>query len=57
MINSILAMRKEFDSKGCQITIHYTTVNNYLREYYDKPRKIRKTFFLSNEQMQKRKEF
>ena len=57
MINSILAKRKEFDSKGRQITIHYTTVNNYLREYYGKPRKIRKTFFLSNEQMQKRKEF
>ena len=57
MINSILVKRKEFDSKGHQITIHYTTVNNYLREYYGKPRKIRKTFFLSNEQMQKRKEF
>ena len=57
MINSILAKRKEFDSKGRQITIHYTTVNNYLREYYGKPRKIRKTFFLSNKQMQKSKEF
>ena len=42
MINSILVKRKEFDSKGHQITIHYTTVNNYLREYYGKPRKIRK---------------
>ena len=57
MINSILAKRKEFNSKDHQITIHYTTINNYLRENYGKPRKIRKTFVLSNEQMQKKKEF
>ena len=57
MINSVLMKRKELDSKGRQISIHFTTVNNYLKEYFGKPRKIRKVFFLSKENMKTRKEF
>ena len=57
MINSTLEKRNEVDKKGRQISVHYTTVNNYLKEYYGKPRKIRKVFFLSKEQMEKRKKF
>ena len=44
MINSVLVKRKELDSKGKQISVHFTTVNNYLKEYFGKPRKIRKVF-------------
>ena len=57
MINSALEKRNEVDKKGRQISVHYTTVNNYLKEYYGKPRKIRKVFFLSKEHMEKRKKF
>ena len=32
-------------------------VNNYLREYFGKPRKIRKVFYLSDENKRKRFEF
>ena len=57
MINSILLKRKEVDKKGNQITVHYTTLNNYLKEYFGKPRKIRKVFHLTKEQKEKRKNF
>ena len=40
-------IKKEVDKKGNQISVHYTTVNNYLKEYFGKPRKIRKVFFLT----------
>ena len=45
------------DQKGKQITVHYTTVNNYLKTYFGKPRKIRKVFYFTKEQMAKRKKF
>jgi len=57
MINSVLANLKEVDKNGRPLTVHYTTVNNYLKEYFGRPRKIRKVFFLSKEQMIKRKQF
>ena len=57
MINSVLANLKEVDKKGRPLTVHFTTVNNYLKEYFGRPRKIRKVFFLSQEQKIKRKEF
>ena len=47
MINSVLVKRGEVDKKGKQISVHFTTVNNYLKEYFDRPRKIRKVFYLS----------
>ena len=57
MINDLLLKRNELDQKGRQLSVHYTTVNNYLKEYYGKPRKIRRTFFLSKDQMDQRKKF
>ena len=57
MINSLLLKKNEVDQKGKQITVHYTTVNNYLKAYFGKPRKIRKVFYLTKEQMAKRKKF
>ena len=57
MINSILEKRNVKDKKGKQMTIHYTTINRYLKEYYGKPRKIRKVFYLSEEQKKKRVDF
>ena len=56
-INSILKKRKEVDRKGKPITVHFTTVNNYLKQYFGKPRKIRKVFFMSEENKKKRVEF
>ena len=32
MINSILLKRKEVDKKGKQISVYYTTINNYLKD-------------------------
>ena len=34
MINSTLEKRNEVDKKGRQISVHYTIVNNSLKEYY-----------------------
>ena len=45
-INSLFIKKKELDKNGKQLTIHYTTVNNYLKEHFGKPRRIRKVFFL-----------
>ena len=55
MINSVLNKLNEVDRKGRPVTAHYTTVNNYLKEYNGKPRKIRKVFFLSKDQKGERK--
>ena len=57
MINSVLSKRKEVNKRNKPITISYRTINNYLKEYYGKPRKIRKAFYLSEEQMKKRVQF
>ena len=57
MINSILEKRNEKDKNGKQMTIHHTTINRYLKEYFGKPRKIRKVFYLSEEQKKKRVDF
>ena len=45
-----LSKRKELDNKGNQMSIHFNTVNNYLKEFYGKPKKIRRAFFLSKKQ-------
>ena len=52
-INSILKKRKEVDIKGKPITVHFTTVNNYLKEHFGKPRKIRKVFFYQKNKKKK----
>ena len=57
ILNSVFAKRKELDKNGKQLSIHFNTVCNYLREFYGKPRKIRKAFYLSKEQMMKRVDF
>ena len=57
MINSVLQKRNEVDKKNRTISISYRTISNYLKEYYGKPRKIRKAFYLSEEQMKKRVKF
>ena len=54
MINSILSKRNEVDDGGKPITISYRTISNYLNDYYGKPKKIRKAFYLSKDQMKKK---
>ena len=39
MINSVLSKRNEVDDEGKPITISYRTINNYLKDYYGKPKK------------------
>ena len=57
ILNSVFAKRKELDKNGKPLSIHFNTICNYLREFYGKPRKIRKAFYLSKEQMIKRVDF
>ena len=57
MIDSVLVKRGEVDKKGKQISVHFTNVNNYLKEYFGRPRKIRKVFYLSEKQKKKRLDF
>lgn len=57
ILNSVFTKRKEFDKNGKQLSIHFNTICNYLRELYGKPRKIRKAFYLYKEQMMKRVDF
>ena len=56
-LNKLFRKRNELDCNKKTMTIHFTTINKYLREYFGKPLKIRKVFYLSNEQMAKRKKF
>ena len=57
MINSAPRKRNEVDDGGKLITISYGTISNYLNDYYGKPKKIRKAFYLSDDQMKKRAQF
>ena len=45
------------DKIGKPITFHYTTINNYLQQYFEKKRRTRKDFFKSNKNRKKRVEF
>ena len=56
-LNNLLRKRNELDCNKKTMSIHFTTINKYLREYFCKPLKIRKVFYISNEQMKKRKKF
>ena len=53
IINSVLVKRGKLDKRGKQINVQYTTVNNYLKEYFGRPRKIRKVFYLSEKSNKK----
>ena len=57
MINSVLEKKGEVDKKGKKLSIHFTTVNNYLKEYFGRPKKIRKVFYLSDIQKKNRCDF
>ena len=53
MINNVLEKKGEKDKNGKKLSVHFTTVNNYLKEYFGRPKKIRKVFYFSNEQKKK----
>ena len=57
MINSILLKKKEVDKTGNQFSVHYPTINNYLKEFFGKPRKIWKLFFLVSGNFEVEKDF
>ena len=39
-INSLHVNKKEFNKNGKQLSVNFTTVNNYLKQYFRKPRKL-----------------
>ena len=57
IINLELEKENVVDSNNKLLSIHHSTICNYLREFYGKPKKIRKAFFLNPEQMNKRVEY
>ena len=57
MINSVLEKKNERDAKGKIISITYKTVNNILKKHYGKPKKVRKVFFLSKKDKDRRYQF
>jgi len=57
IINSELEQKNILDCHNKPLEIHHSTVCAYLKDYYGKPKKIRKAFFLNQEQMKKRVDF
>ena len=57
MINNVLRLKNERDNKGNILSISYKTVNNILKDYYGKPKKIRKVFYLSEKNKEQRFQF
>ena len=57
IINDDLKSNNVVDKRGKLIQIEKTTVNRILKKALGKPRKIRKVFFLTNEQKKKRLKF
>ena len=53
-INSLLALKKEKDKKDKLIQVSQKTVNNYLKEFYGKPKSLSKVFFLSDDKEKRR---
>ena len=53
-INSVLKSRNELNKNGKPLSVHFTTVNNYLRDYFGRPRKVRKVFYLSDANKRKK---
>ena len=57
ILNKKLKKDKIKDNQGSQLTVSYRTINNILNKFIGKPRKIRKVFFLSDEQKKKGSNF
>ena len=57
IINAELEQKNILDCHSKPLEIHRSTVCAYLKEFYGKPKKIRKAFFLNQEQMKKREEY
>ena len=57
IINTELENENIVDSNNKPLSINHSTICNYLKEFYGKPKKIRKAFFLNAEQMKKRVEY
>ena len=57
VLNKKLKKEKITDSKKRQLTIGYRTINKILNKFIGEPRKIRKVFFLSEDQKRKRIDF
>ena len=57
IINAELEQKNILDCHSKPLEIHRSTVCAYLKEFYGKPKKIRKAFFLNQEQMKKRLEY
>ena len=47
-INFILNKKNEVDKKGKSITVHLIIINNYLKQYIKKQKKIRMVFWCQN---------
>ena len=45
-INRLFEQKNELDKKGKILSISYKNVNNILKEFYGRPKKIRKLFFV-----------
>ena len=56
IMNSIFEKRG-IKSNGKQMKISFKTICNYLNEVYGKPKKIRKVFFLSEDNKKQRVDF
>jgi len=57
IINRELEENHIVDKNNKPVMIHKSSVCRYLKDFYGKPKRIRKVFYLSPEQIQKREEF
>ena len=57
IINKELEDNHIVDKNNNPVVIHKSSVCRYLKDFYGKPKRIRKVFYLSPEQIQKREEF
>ena len=57
IINAELEEKNVMGPNNKPLSVHRASVCRYLNTFYGKPKKIRKVFYLSHEQMQKREDF
>ena len=57
MINNVLQRKGETDSKAKIVSITYKTVRNILKKHYERQKKIRKVFYMSKKDKEKRYQF
>ena len=57
MVNNALKLKNERDNKENILFISIRTVNNILKDYYDKPKKIRKVFNLPKNHKEQKFQF